>query len=160
MLMSSLKKLRSVKIKSLPMKFFLLLTLSSLVFSATAFSQENHPCKRASINLRGDLDVIMNRGGLWALMEQTAGLQDKSVLGMQSDGKLARLVGQFETMCEGDKKPAKQLFDSITNLLGAARAIWNPKSSGEAIVKSITGLNKKLDSLFSTKTKTKAKTNK
>jgi len=102
----------------------------------------------------------MNRGGLWALMEQTEGLQDKSVLGMQSDGKLARIVGQFETMCEGDKKPAKQLFDRITNLLGEARAIWNPKSSGEAIVKSITGLNKKLDSLFSTKTKTKAKTNK
>ena len=157
--MSSLKKLRSVKIKSLPMKFFLLLTLSSLVFSATAFSQENHPCKRASTQLRGDLDVIMNRGGLWALMEQTEGLQDKSMLGMQSDGKLARMVGQFEAMCEGDKKPTKQLFDSIANLLGEARAIWNPKSSGEAIVKSITGLNKKLDSLFSTK-KTKAKTNK
>ena len=142
------------------MKFFLLLTLFSLVFSVTAFSQENHPCKRATMQLRGDLDVLMNRGGLWALMEQTEGLQDKSVLGIQSDGKLARLVGQFETMCEGDKKPAKQLFDRITNLLGEARAIWNPKSSGEAIVKSITGLNKKLDSLFSTKTKTKAKTNK
>ena len=156
--MSSLKKLRSVKIKSLPMKFFLLLTLSSLVFSATAFSQENHACKRATIQLRGDLDVVMNRGGLWALMEQTEGLQDKSVLGMQTDGKLARLVGQFETMCEGDKKPAKQLFGRITNLLGNARAIWNPKSSGEAIVKSINDLNKKLDPLFSTKTK--AKTNK
>ncbi len=122
-LMSSLKKLRSVKIKSLPLKFFLLLTLFSLVFSATTFSQENHPCKRASIQLRGDLDVIMNRGGLWALMEQTEGLQDKSVLGMQSDGKLARIVGQFETMCEGDKKPSKQLFNSITNILGAAALI-------------------------------------
>ena len=140
------------------MKFFLLLTLSSLVFSATAFSQENHPCKRASTQLRGDLDVVMSRGGLWALMEQTEGLQDKSVLGMQVDGKLARAVGQFEAMCEGDKKPEKQLFDSITNLLGDARAIWNPKSSGEAIVKSINDLNKKLDPLFSTKTK--AKTNK
>ena len=148
--MLSLKNLQSVRTKSLPMRFSSLFILSSLIFSTTAFSQENHPCKRASINLRGDLDVIMNRGGLWALMEQTAGLQDKSVLGMQSDGKLARMVGQFETMCEGDKKPTKQLFDSITNILGAARTIWNPKSSGEAIVKSITGLNKKLDSLFST----------
>ena len=144
--MSSLKKLHRVKIKSLPMRFFLLLTLSSLVFSATAFSQENHPCKRATTNLRGDLETIMNRGGLWALMEQTEGLQDKSVLGIQLDGKLARMVGQFETMCEGDKKPAKQLFDEITNMLGSARLIWNPKSSGEAVVKSITDLNKKLDS--------------
>ena len=148
--MSSLKKLRSVKIKSLPMKFFLLLTLSSLVFSATAFSQENHPCKRASIQLRGDLDVLMNRGGVWALMEQTEGLPDKSVLGMLVDGKLARAVGQFETMCEGKKKPAKQLFDRITKILGEARMVWNPKSSGEAVVKSITTLNKKLDALLPT----------
>ncbi len=148
--MSSLKKLRSVKIKSLSMKFFLLLTLSSLVFSATAFSQENHPCKRATIQLRGDLDVVMNRGGLWALMEQTEGLQDKSVLGMQLDGKLARMVGQFETVCEGKKKPAKQLFDRITKILGEARMVWNPKSSGEAIVKSITTVNKKLDALLPT----------
>ena len=148
--MSGLTNLQSVKIKNLPMKFFLLLILSSLIFSATAFSQENHPCKRASINLRGDLNVVMNRGGLWSLMEQTKSLQDKSVLGMQADGKLARLVGGFEVMCEGKKKPTKQLFDSITNLLGDARTIWNPQSSGEAIVKSITDLNKKLDSLLST----------
>ena len=146
--MSSLKNLKSIKIKSLRMKFFLLFILSSLILSATAFSQENHPCKRASIELRGDLDVIMNRGGLWALMEQTEGLQDKSVLGMQADGKLARAVGQFETMCEGKKKPAKQLFDRITKILGEARMVWNPKSSGEAIVKSITALNKKLDALL------------
>ena len=148
--MSSLKKLRSVKIKSLPMKFFLLLTLFSLVFSATTFSQENHPCKRASTQLRGDLNVIMNKGGLWALMEQTEGLQDKSVSGMQTDGKLARLVGQFETMCKGEKKPTKQLFDRIIKILGEARMVWNPKSSGEAVVKSITSLNKKLDALLST----------
>ena len=148
--MLSLKKLQSFKIKILFMRFFLLLILLSLIFSATAFSQENHPCKRATINLRGDLDTLMNRGGLWSLMEQTEGLQDKSVLGMQTDGKLARMVGQFETMCEEDKKPTKQLFDSITNLLGEARTIWNPKSSGEALVKSITSLNKKLDALLST----------
>ena len=144
--MSSLKNLKSIKIKSLRMKFFLLFILSSLIFSATAFSQENHQCKRASIQLRGDLDVLMNRGGLWALMEQTEGLQDKSVVGMQADGKLARIVGNFETMCEGGG--TKQLFVGITNLLGNARVIWNPRSSGEAIVKLITDLNKKLDSLL------------
>ena len=144
--MSSLKSLQSIKIKSLRMKFFLLFILSSLIFSATAFSQENYPCKRDSIQLRGDLDVIMNRGGLWALMEQTEGLQDKSVIGMQADGKLARMVGQFETMCEGEKKPTKKLFAGLTNLLGTARVIWNPSSSGKAIIKLIADLNKKLDS--------------
>ena len=111
-------------------------------------SAEVHPCKNAGTQLRGGLDVIMNRGGLWALMEQTEGLQDKSVVGMQADGKLARLVGNFEGMCEGEKKPAKQVFVDITNIIGNARVIWNQKSSGEAVVKSITDLNKKLDSLL------------
>ena len=93
----------------------------------------------------------MNRGGLWALMEQTEGLQDKSVLGIQVDGKLARLVGLFETMCEeGEKKPTKQLFSSITNQISSARTTWNPRSTGEAIVKALNALNKKLDTLLLT----------
>ena len=111
-------------------------------------SAEVHPCKNASIQLRGDLDVIMNRGGLWALMEQTEGLRDKSTVGFKADGKLAQAVGRFESLCESEKKPTKQVFVGITNLLGNARIIWNPKTSGEAIAKSITDLNKKLDSLL------------
>jgi hypothetical protein len=149
--MLSLKKLQNRKIKNFSIKLLLLLILLSLILSSTALSQENHPCKTTSVHLRGDLDVIMSRGGLWALMEQTEGLQDKSVLGIQVDGKLARLVGQFETMCqEGEKKPTKQLFSSITNLIGNARTTWNPGSTGETIVKSLNAINKKLDTLLLT----------
>ena len=145
--MLSLKNLQIIKTISLPKALLTLLIVFPLIFPAIA-SAEVHPCKNAGIQLRGDLDVIMNRGGLWALMEQTEGFQDKSVAGMQADGKLARVVGNFETMCEGEKKPTKQLFIDITNLLGNARVIFNPRSSGEAIVKLITDLNKKLDSLL------------
>ena len=144
--MLSLKSIRSIKVQNLPKILLALLTLFLMVSGVA--SAEVHPCENAGIQLRGDLDVVMNRGGLWALMEQTEGLQDKSVVGMQADGKLARVVGNFETMCEGGKKPTKPLFVSVTNLLGNARVIWNPSSSGEAIVKSITDLNKKLDSLL------------
>ena len=145
--MLSLKSIRSIKVQDLPKILLAWLALFLIMVPGIA-STEVHPCKKASIQLRGDLDVIMNRGGLWALMEQTEGLQDKSVIGMQADGKLARAVGSFETMCEGEKKPTKQVFVDITNLLGSARVIWNPMSSGEAIVKLITDLNKKLDSLL------------
>ena len=144
--MLSLKSIRSIKVQNLPKILLALLTLFLMVSGVA--SAEVHPCENAGIQLRGDLDVVMNRGGLWALMEQTEGLQDTSVIGMQADGKLARVVGNFETMCEGEKKPTKQLFVGITNLLGNARIIWNPNSSGEAIAKSITDLNKKLDSLL------------
>ena len=145
--MLSLKNLQIIKTISLPKALLALLILFPLIFPAIA-SSESHPCQNATVQLRGDLNVVMNRGGLWALMEQTEGLQDKSMIGFQADGKLARAVGRFESLCESEKKPTKQLFDNLGNLIGEARTIWNPGSSGEKILKSINGLNKKLDSIL------------
>ena len=147
--MLSLKNLQIIKTISLPKALLTLLILFPLIFPAIA-SSESHPCQNAAVQLRGDLDVIMNRGGLWALMEQTEGLQDKSMIGFQADGKLARTVGRFESLCESEKKPTKQLYDDLGNLIGEARTIWNPRSSGEEILSLINGLNKKLDSMLST----------
>jgi len=146
--MLSLKNLQIIKTISLPIELLTLLILFSLIFSAIA-SSESHPCQNATVQLRGDLNVIMDKGGLWALMEQTEGLQDISMIGFQGDGKLARTVGRFETLCESEKKPTKKLFDDLGNLIGEARIIWNPGSSGEKILKSINGLNRKLDSILS-----------
>ena len=145
--MLSLKNLQIIKTISLSKALLALLIVFPLIFPAIA-SSESHPCQNATAQLRGDLDVVMNRGGLWALMEQTEGLQDKSTTGFQVDGKLARVVGRFESLCESENKPTKQLFVTITKLLGNARVIWNPRSSGEAIVKLITDLNKKIDPLL------------
>ena len=147
--MLSLKNLQIIKTISLPKALLTLLIVFPLIFPAIA-SSESHPCQNATIQLRGDLDVLMNRGGLWTLMEQTEGLQDKSMVGFQADGKLARAVGRFETLCESKKKPTKKLFDDLGNLVGEARTIWNPRSSGEEILSLINGLNKKVDSMLST----------
>ena len=146
--MLSLKNLQIIKTISLPKALLTLLIVFPLIFPAIA-SSESHPCQNATVQLRGDLDVVMNRGGLWALMEQTEGLQDKSMIGFQADGKLARAVGRFESLCESEKKPTKQLFDDLGNFIGEARTIWNPRSSGKKILESINGLNKKLDSILS-----------
>ena len=145
--MLSFKNLQSIKTINLSKTLFMLLVLLPITFPAIA-SSESHSCQRDVVQLRGNLNVVMSRGGLWALMEQTEGLQDESTIGFQLDGKLSRAVSRFESLCESEKKPTKQLFVRITNLLGKARVIWNPTTSGEAIVKSITDLNKKLDSLL------------
>jgi hypothetical protein len=144
--MLSYEKSYRLKTKSIS-TIITFLILTFLLFPATLLAAD-HPCKNASTNLRGDLDIIGNRGGLWTLMEQTEGLSEKSVIGLQLDGKLARSVGKFEELCESDKKPTKKLFSSITNLLGEARTIFNPRSSGEEILGLITNLSKKLDSLL------------
>ena len=146
--MLCLKNLQIIKTISLPKTPLTLLILFTIIFPAIA-SSESHPCQNAVAQLRGDLNVIMNRGGLWALMEQTEGLQDKSTAGFQADGKLARAVGRFESLCESERKPTKQLFDDLGNLLGEARTIWNPRSSGEEILGLINGLTKKIDSMLS-----------
>ena len=147
--MLSLKNLQIIKTIRLPKTLLTLLILFPLIFPAIA-SSESHPCQNAAVQLRGDLDVLMNRGGLWALMEQTEGLQDKSMVGFQADGKLARVVGRFESLCDSEKKPTKKLFDDLGNLIGEARTIWNPRSSGEEILNLLNGLNKKVDSMLST----------
>jgi hypothetical protein len=147
--MLSLKNLKTMKTICFSKAFLTILILFPIIFPANA-SSESHPCQNATVQLRGDLDVIMNRGGLWALMEQTEGLQDTSTAGFQADGKLARAVGRFESLCESEKKPTKQLFEDLGNLLGEARTIWNPRSSGEEIIKLINGLTKKIDSMLST----------
>jgi len=147
--MLSLKNIQIIKTISLSKTLLTLLILFPLIFPAIA-SSESHPCQNASVQLRGDLDMVMNRGGLWTLMEQTEGLQDKSMIGFQADGKLARVVGRFESLCESKKKPTKQLFDDIGKLLGEARTIWNPRSSGEEVLGLINGMNKKIDSMLST----------
>ena len=107
----------------------------------------DHPCVNALQQLRGDLGVVTNKGGLWSLMEQK-GLKDKSVIGIQADVKLARAVGQFEELCESEKKPEKKKFIGIQNLLGSARVIFNPSSSGEELIKSITKLNNDLNTFL------------
>ena len=147
--MLSLKNLQIIKTISFPKALLTLLILFPLIFPAIA-SSESHPCQNATVQLRGDLDVLMNRDGLWALMEQTEGLQDKSTVGLQTDAKLARAVGHFESLCESEKKPTKQFFDDLENLIGEARIIWNPRSSGEEILSLINGLNKKVGSILST----------
>ena len=146
--MLSLKNLQIIKTISLPKALLTLLIVFPLIFPAIA-SSESHPCQNATVQLRGDLDTIMSRGGLWALMEQTEGLQDKSMIGFQADVKLARVMGRFESLCESEKKPTKQFFDDLENLIGEARIIWNPRSSGEEILSLINGMNKKVDSVLS-----------
>ena len=107
--MLSLKNLQIIKTISLPKALLTLLVVFPLMFPAIA-SSESHPCQNASVQLRGDLDVMMNRGGLWALMEQTEGLQDKSTAGLQADGKLARTVGRFGGLCKSEKKTDKTVI--------------------------------------------------
>ena len=142
--MLSFENQQQVSTRNLPHVLLASLALVLMMFPYTA-SAESHPCEGAFVNLQGELGVVMNRGGLWTLMEQTEGLSEKSMIGMQADSKLARLVGQFGILCESKTKPTKELFISTQNLVGEARMIFNPRSSRKELVELIIKLNKKMD---------------
>jgi len=101
----------------------LMVTLFSIHIPATLFAAEL--CKEGKEDLAKSFDVIHARGGFWGLMEKTAGLQDKSVLGLQTDGKIRRTVSIFEEMCEDGKTPTPELYNEISDLIGEGRVIFN-----------------------------------
>jgi len=103
-------------------------------------------CKEGKKDLVGSYDVIHARGGFWGLMEKTAGLQDKSVLGLQTDGKLRRTVSIFEEMCEDGKTPTPALYNEISDLIGDGRVVFNmnpERTPPKKILTKIKALNEK-----------------
>lgn len=108
-------------------------------------------CKEGKKDLTGSYDVIHARGGFWGLMEKTAGLQDKSVLGLQTDGKLRRTISIFEEMCEDGKNPTPALYDEIMGLIGDGRVVFNmnpDRTPPKKILNKIKALNEKITAML------------
>ncbi|NIU42814.1 MAG: hypothetical protein GWN72_00465, partial [Nitrospinaceae bacterium] len=77
-------------------------------------------CKNAVYQLRGTLNQSQGKGGIWKYMEQNSSLKEKSVIGLQVDGKLNRAVVIFENQCAKTKRPSGENFNKINDLLGEA----------------------------------------
>ena len=130
-------------------KIFALLILMFLLSPLTAQAQK-HPCHSASKDLSLSLQVIMGRGGAWTFMEQSSELREKSMLGLQIDGKLSRVTVLFETLCNEGKYPTKALYDDISGAIGDGRMVYNlANSSDEKKLEALNSLNQKLDAILS-----------
>ena len=130
-------------------KIFTFLVLLLLLSPLTVQAQK-HPCHGASTDLNASLQVLMGRGGLWTFMEQSSELREKSMLGLQIDGKLSRVAVIFETLCNEGKYPTKALYDDVSGAIGDGRMIYNlANSSDEKKLKALNGLNQKLDAILS-----------
>ncbi len=108
-------------------------------------------CVQGGKELVGSFDVIQTKGGLWGFMEKTPGLKDKSVIGLQADGKLRRTITIFENMCENGKKPGPELFNEIRSLIGDGRLIFNmnpDRTPPKKILDSVKAVNDKASALL------------
>jgi hypothetical protein len=108
-------------------------------------------CYEGLKELNGSQGVIQAKGGIWGYLEQSSGLKDKSLLGLQIDGKLQRLIVTFESLCEEGKTPTPKLHGLILGLLGDTRMIFNreaDRQSKDKVLEKLNNLNKNIDELL------------
>ena len=101
--------------------------------------------------MRGSLQTTQSEGGLWGYMEKATSLRGESMLGFQVDGKLARLVTHWDTLCEGDNPPPQETFNIIASNLDLARQIVNKtpgRTPPQELLKLIQELNQSLDKAY------------
>jgi len=101
-------------------------------------------CDDVGQQLRGGYEATQGYGGgLWGLMEQTAGYRNDSMIGMQIDAKLNRSVVIFETRCKNGEKPGKDLADKISDFIDRTRQIKNqaPRADPDKMILKLKTLN-------------------
>ena len=108
-------------------------------------------CIEGLKDLQNSQGIIQDKGGIWGYLEKSPKLRDNSILGLQIDGKLQRLVVSFETLCEEGKTPTSKLYNLILNLMGDARMVFNrdaKRQPKEKVLENLQGLNKKIEELL------------
>ena len=108
-------------------------------------------CIEGLKDLQNSQGVIQDKGGIWGYLEKSPKLRDNSILGLQIDGKLQRLIVSFETLCHEGKTPTPKLYNLILNLMGDARMVFNRKADRqpkEKVLENLQDLNKKIEELL------------
>ncbi|PIQ97955.1 MAG: hypothetical protein COV67_01430 [Nitrospinae bacterium CG11_big_fil_rev_8_21_14_0_20_56_8] len=132
-------------------KLVMSLGFIAFLLSTSPLMAQDPICKNGLRDLKGSFDVLQGRGGIWAYLEQTPGLRDSSMLGLQVDGKLQRLIVVLETMCKDGKTPTMESFNGIQSLIGDARVLFNlntDKTTSEEILTKVKAIIKSSDDLL------------
>ena len=108
-------------------------------------------CNEGLKELHGSQGVIQAKGGIWGYLEQSSALKDKSILGLQIDGKLQRLIVLFEGLCEEGKTPTPKLHSLILGLIGDTRMTFNrdaDRQPKDKVLEKLNNLKKNIDALL------------
>ena len=108
-------------------------------------------CTDGLKELQGSQGVIQDKGGIWGYLEQSKSLSSESLLGLQIDGKLQRLISTFENLCSEERIHNARLHSQILSLLGDARMIFNrpgDRRKKEQVMETLNNLHKKINDLL------------
>ena len=136
-------------LKSCKFLIFMALFLMTMINGSSSFAADI--CTDGLKELNSSQGVIQDKGGIWGYLEKSQSLRSESLIGLQIDGKLQRLISIFEDLCSEGKIPTASLHSQILNLLGDARMIFNrdgDRRKKEPFMKNLKELNKKIDKLL------------
>ena len=108
-------------------------------------------CTDGLKELQGSQGVIQDKGGIWGYLEKSKSLSSESLLGLQIDGKLQRLISTFENLCSEGKIPTASFHSQVLNLIGDARMIFNrpgDRRKKEQLMETLNNLHKKINALL------------
>ena len=131
-------------------KFFVLALYTWVLTSGNTALAANI-CTVGLKELQGSQGTIQDKGGIWGYLEQTQSLRSESLLGLQIDGKLQRLIVSFESLCEEGKAPTPKLHGLISGLIGDTRMIFNrdaDRQPKDKVLEKLNNLNKNIDALL------------
>ena len=141
--------MRNLKLKFCKKFLYLSLYAVILIPGKAAFGADI--CREGLKELQNSQGVIQDKGGIWGYLEQTKNLRSESILGLQIDGKLQRLITIFENLCSEGKIPTASLHAQIRNLLGDARMVFNragDRRKKDQLVATLNKLHKKINELL------------
>ena len=127
----------------------LALNAAILISGKTTFAADI--CTDGLKELQGSQGVIQDKGGIWGYLEQSKSLSSESLLGLQIDGKLQRLISTFENLCSEGKIPTASFHSQVLNLIGDARMIFNrpgDRRKKEQLMETLNNLHKKINALL------------
>lgn len=108
-------------------------------------------CMDGLKELQSSQGIIQDKGGIWGYLEQAQSLRSKSLLGLQIDGKLQRLISTFENLCSEGKTPTGSLHSQILGLLGDTRMVFNrsgDRRKKEQLLETLNNLKKNIEELL------------
>ena len=133
------------------LKNLLILTLYILFLSWGNHALAADICTDGLKELQGSQGIIQDKGGVWGYLEQSSSLRTESLLGLQIDGKLQRLISTFENLCSEGKTPTGNLHSQILGLLGDARLVFNrsgDRRNKEQLLEMLNNLKNNIEKLL------------
>jgi hypothetical protein len=121
-----------------------------LVSHGATIAQANPICSEGVNDLQKSFGIVQAKGGVWGFLEQSSGLKDKSMIGLQLDGKVQRAIVILETACQDGKPPSMEQYKAVESVVGDARMVFNMsgRTPPAKIMEKINSINGRADQIL------------